>query len=212
VTTSKPLRRDAQRNRDLLVAAARRLFAARGLDVPLEDIAKEAGVSIGTLYNRFPTRGGLVEAALAGKVAGMVEQAELALTMADPWEGFASFLARCCEVQAADRGYNELCVRVLPDTPEIDRLKARGHELVVTILDRAQRSGQLRADFHEGDLAFVLWSTTTIIDATAASAPEAWRRHLAFLLDGLRAPAAHPLPTPPLSQEEVAAAMRTHGG
>lgn len=212
MTTSRPLRRDAQHNRDLLVAAARRVFAARGLDVPLEDIAKEAGVSIGTLYNRFPTRGALVEAALADKVAGMVEQAEAALTMTDPWEGFASFLARCCEVQAVDKGYNLLCARVMPDTPEIDRLKAEGHALVVRILDRARRSGQLRADFHEGDLAFVLWSTTTIIDATAATAPDAWRRHLAFLLDGLRAPAAHPLPSPPLNQDEVAAAMRTRDG
>jgi AcrR family transcriptional regulator len=212
VTKAKPLRRDAQRNRDLLVAAARRAFAARGLDVPLEDIAKEAGVSIGTLYNRFPTRGALVEAALAGKVAGMVARAETAATMADPWDGFAWFLARCCETQAADRGYNELCVRVLPDTPEIDRLKARGHELVQVIVDRAQQAGQLRADFHDGDLAFVLWSTTTVIDATASTSPEAWRRYLAFLLDGLRASAAHPLPGPPLSQDEVADAMRTHGG
>jgi AcrR family transcriptional regulator len=212
VTTPKPLRRDAQRNRDLLVGAARRAFAARGLDVPLEDIAKEAGVSIGTLYNRFPTRGSLIEAALADKVALMIEQAEAAATRADPWEGFAWFLARCCETQATDRGYNELCVRLLPDTPEIDRLKARGHELILTIVDRAQRSGQLRADFHEGDFAFVLWSTTTIIEATAATAPDAWRRHLAFMLDGLRAQAAHPLPSPPLGPDEVAKAMRAHGG
>lgn len=212
MTKPRPLRRDAQRNRDLLVAAARRVFAARGLEVPLEDVAKEAGVSIGTLYNRFPTRGTLVEAALADKVAAMVAQAEAAATMADPWEGFAWFLARCCETQAADRGYNELCARVLPDTPEVDRLKARGHELVLTIVDRAQQAGQLRADFHEGDFAFVLWSTTTIIDATATTAPEAWRRHLAFLLDGLRAAAAHPLPGPPLRADQVAEAMRTHGG
>jgi AcrR family transcriptional regulator len=211
VTEAKPLRRDAQRNRDLLVAAARRVFAARGLDVPLEDIAKEAAVSIGTLYNRFPTRGTLVEAALADKVAGMVALAETAATMADPWEGFAWFLARCCETQAADRGYNELCVRVLPDTPEVDRLKAQGHELVQVIIDRARRAGQLRADFHDGDFAFVLWSTTTIIEATASTSPDAWRRHLAFLLDGLRAAAAHPLPGPPLSQDQVADAMRTHG-
>jgi AcrR family transcriptional regulator len=212
VTETKPLRRDAQRNRDLLVAAARRAFACRGLDVPLEDVAKDAGVSIGTLYNRFPTRGSLVEAALADKVAGMVEQAETAATMADPWDGFAWFLARCCETQAADRGYNELCVRVLSDTPEIDRLKARGHELVLTIVDRAQRSGQLRADFQDGDFAFVLWSTTTIIEATATAAPDAWRRHLGFMLDGFRASAAHPLPGPPLEQDVVAKAMRAHGG
>jgi len=212
VTKVRPLRRDAQRNRDLLVAAARRAFASRGLDVPLEDIAKEAGVSIGTLYNRFPTRGTLVDAALADKVAGMVEQAETAATMADPWEAFAWFLARCCETQAADRGYNELCVRVLPDTPEIDLLKARGHELVRTVVDRAQRSGQLRADFHDGDFAFVLWSTTTIIEATASTAPDAWRRHLGFMLDGFRASAAHPLPSPPLEPDEVGKAMRTYGG
>jgi len=180
--------------------------------VPLEDIAREAGVSIGTLYNRFPARGSLVEAALVDKVAGMVADAESASANVDPWEGFAWFLGRCCEVQAADRGYNELCVRVLPDTPEIDRLKARGHDLVNVIVQRAQRAGQLRGDFHDGDFAFILWSTATIIDATAATAPEAWRRHLAFLLDGLRASAAHPLPGPPLSQDEVAEAMRTNGG
>jgi AcrR family transcriptional regulator len=212
VTEAKPLRRDAQRNRDLLVAAARRVFVTRGLDVPLEDIAKEAGVSIGTLYNRFPTRGALVEAALVDKVADMVEHASTAATMADPWEAFAWFLARCCETQAADRGYNELCVRVFPDTPEIDRLKARGHELVRTIVDRAQQSGQLRADFHDGDFAFVLWSTTTIIEATAATAPDAWRRHLGFMLDGFRASAAHPLPSRALEQDEVAKAMRAYGG
>jgi AcrR family transcriptional regulator len=211
MTSARPLRKDAQRNRDLLVAAARRVYATQGLDVPLEDIAKEAGVSIGTLYNRFPTRGTLVEAALVDKVAGMVEQAETAATMADPWEGFAWFLACCCEVQAADRGYNELCVRVLPDTPEIDRLTARGHELVQTIVDRAQTSGQLRADFEEGDFAFVLWSTTAIIQATASTAPDAWRRHLGFMLDGFRASAAHPLPRPPLNEGEVAESMRTPG-
>lgn len=208
----RTLRKDAQRNRDLLVAAARRRYAARGLDVPLEDIAKEAGVSIGTLYNRFPTRGELVEAALAGKVANAVELAEKASTMADPWEGFAWFIEHCCELQAADRAYNELCARALPDTPEIDRLKARGHELVLRIVGNAKESGQLRADFEEGDFAFVVWSTTTIINATAATAPDAWRRHLAFLLDGLRAGAAHPLPGKALEPDEVAEAMRTLGG
>jgi AcrR family transcriptional regulator len=208
----RTLRKDAQRNRDLLVAAARRRYAARGLDVPLEDIAKEAGVSIGTLYNRFPTRGELVEAALAGKVANAVELAEKASTMTDPWEGFAWFIEHCCELQAADRAYNELCARALPDTPEIDRLKARGHELVLRIVGNAKESGQLRADFEEGDFAFVVWSTTTIINATAATAPDAWRRHLAFLLDGLRAGAAHPLPGKALEPDEVAQAMRTLGG
>lgn len=130
--------------------------------MPLEDIAKEAGVSIGTLYNRFPTRGELVEAALADKVASAVDLAEKAL--------------------------------------------------VLTIIGNARKSGQLRADFEEGDFAFVLWSTATIINATAATAPGAWRRHLAILLDGLRADAANPLPRRALEPAEVAEAMRTLGG
>lgn len=208
----KTLRKDAQRNRDLLVAAARRAYATRGLDVPLEDIAKEAGVSIGTLYNRFPSRGALIDAALADKVASAIDLADQATTMADPWDAFAWFLEHTCEVQATDRGYNELCAKTLADAPEVEKLKARGHELVATIVGRAQRSGQLRADFADGDFAFILWSTTTIINATAATAPDAWRRHLAFLLDGLRADAAHPLPRRALDAAEVAEAMRTFGG
>ncbi len=206
---TRPLRRDAQRNRDLLVAAAARIFATRGLDVPLEDVARQAGVSIGTLYNRFPTRGALIDATLAGKVAETVELAQAAATMADPWAGFAWFLEHSCELQASNRGFNELCARAVPETPEIDVLKERGHGLVLEILDRAHRSGQLRADFDEGDLAFVLWSIGRTIEATGAHAPQAWRRHLAFMLDGFRAGAATPLPQPPLRPDEVAQAMRT---
>jgi AcrR family transcriptional regulator len=208
---ARPLRRDAQRNRDLLVVAARQVFAERGLEVPLEDIAREAGVSIGTLYNRFPTRGALVDAALAGKVATAVELAGRAATKPDPWEGFAWFLERTCELQAADRGYNELCARSLPEATEIEALKAKGHALVLEIVDRAQRAGALRADFRDGDFAFVLWSVARTIEATGRHAPDAWRRHLAFMLDGFRAPAASPLPRRALAPEEVAEAMRNLG-
>lgn len=208
---ARPLRRDAQRNRDLLVAAARRVFSRRGLDVALEDIAREAGVSIGTLYNRFPTRGSLVDAALAEKVASAVALAAQAATMADPWKGFAWFLERSCELQATDRGYNELCARSIEDATEIDALKAKGHVLILEIISRAQRAGELREDFHEGDFAFVLWSITRTIEATGPHAPDAWRRHLAFILDGFRASAAHPLPRAPLAPAEVARAMRHLG-
>jgi AcrR family transcriptional regulator len=207
----RPLRRDAQRNRDLLVAAARTVFAERGLDVPLEEVAREAGVSIGTLYNRFPMRGALVDAALAGKVETAVELAEHAATMDDPWEGFAWFLERTCELQASDRGYNELCARSLADATEIAALKAKGHGLILEIVGRAQRAGVLREDFQDGDFAFVVWSIARTIEATGSHAPDAWRRHLAFMLDGFRAPAAHELPHRPLAPDEVARAMRTLG-
>jgi AcrR family transcriptional regulator len=211
-STDRPLRRDAQRNRALLVTAARRVFATRGLNVPLEDVAREAGVSIGTLYNRFPTRGSLVDAALADKVATAVELAERAAAMDDAWDGFAWFLERTCELQASDRGFNDLCARQLDDAVEVEAHKARGFGLVRRVIENAQRAGALREDFDDGDFAFVLWSITRTIEATGQHAPNAWRRHLAFMLDGFRASAAYPLPGPALGPEDVLLGMRRLSG
>jgi AcrR family transcriptional regulator len=202
-----PLRRDAQRNRERLVEAARAVFAVRGLDVALEEVARRAGVSIGTLYNRFPTRADLVAAAFADRTAIVVDIAEHALSMDDAWAGFVHFVEQVCRLQAADRGYNDLAARSLPQAaPTPDH--ARGYELMTEVVDRARRSGTLRPDFVLSDMAFVTWAITRTIEATADEDPEVWRRHLGFVLDGLRAPAAHPLPTPPLTPEQIARIMR----
>jgi AcrR family transcriptional regulator len=204
VTTSSPLRRDAQRNRERLVAAARDAFAERGLDVPLEDIARRAGVSIGTLYNRFPTRAALVDAVFAEREETVARIAEHALTMAGPWDGFVHFVEQICLLLAADRGYNELNARPIPQASP-----PRGHELMTGIIARAQESGELRQDFTLADMAFVTWSLTRTIEVTRQVHPDAWRRHLAFILDGLRASAASTLPAPPLGEDDVARLLRT---
>ncbi|GII05852.1 TetR/AcrR family transcriptional regulator [Planobispora takensis] len=204
---TKPLRKDAQRNRDLLVTTARELFAARGLDVSLDEIARTAGVSSGTLYNHFPERADLVEAVFADRVATVAEIAEHALAMADPWAGLVHFLERVCELQAADRGYNDLVSRRLPQAPPTEE-HARGYESMVRILDRARESGALREDVTLEDMAFLTWGTARTVEATAAVRPQAWRRHLALMLDGLRATAARPLPEPPLRPDELAEIMR----
>lgn len=199
---SAPLRRDAQRNRDRLVAAARELFAARGLDVPLEEIAKAAGVSIGTLYNRFPARADLIDAVFADREEAVVQIAERGLRL-PPWEGFVHLAEQVCQLLAADRGYNDLSARRLPHAAP-----PRGHALMTELIARAQRSGDLRDDFTLSDMAFVTWSVTRTIEATSRVRPDAWRRHLALLLDGLRAGAAHPLPVPPIAEEQMAALLR----
>ncbi|GAA3845625.1 TetR/AcrR family transcriptional regulator [Saccharothrix violaceirubra] len=193
-----PLRKDARRNRELLVEAARRLFAGRGLGVPLEEIARAAGVSIGTLYNRFPQRADLVDAVFADRVETVERIAEHALTMPDPWEGFVHFLERICELQAADRGFNDLASRRPPGD---------GLELMTRIVDRAKDSGALRADFTLGDVAFLTWSTARTVEVVGAVRPDLWRRHLGIMLDGLRASAAHPLAEPPISPEHLGQAM-----
>jgi AcrR family transcriptional regulator len=203
MTRPTPLRRDAQRNRERLVSAAREVFAERGLDVALDEVARRAGVSIGTLYNRFPTRTDLVAAVFADREETVVRIAEHALSMPDAWAGFAHLVEQICRMQAADRGYNDLSARRVPQAAP-----PRGHALMTEILARARDSGTLRADFVLEDMAFVTWAITRTIEATASVNPDAWRRHLAFILDGLRAPAAHPLPVPPLQAEEVARIMR----
>jgi AcrR family transcriptional regulator len=204
---NRPLRKDASRNRESLLAAARDVFAERGLDAPLDEIARRAGVSIGTLYNRFPSRGVLIDAVFADRVEAVEHIAEQALALPDPWSGLVYFLERTCEMQAADLGYNDLaCQRVLPATVTEDS-KARGYELMQRIILRAQESGALRPDVTLADMAFVVWGHARTVAATARIAPDVWRRHLGLLLDGLRASAAHPLPVPPLSPEQVASAL-----
>jgi AcrR family transcriptional regulator len=190
------MRKDAVHNRERLLEAARRLFADRGLDVPLDEIARAADVSVGTLYNRFPTRDDLVRAVFEDRVAVVAALGERALVMNDPWEGFVAFLTGVCELQAADLGYNDLAVR-----------DGGGIELMIRIIERAQESGELRGDVTLADMTFVIWGVAATVRATFRTAPGAWRRHLALTLDGLRADAAHELPAPPMSLSQARAAM-----
>ncbi|MEU4403533.1 helix-turn-helix domain-containing protein [Streptosporangium sp. NPDC023963] len=195
------MRKDALHNRERLLLAARRLFADRGLDVPLEEIARAAGVSIGTLYNRFPTRAELVAAVFEDRVATVAGLATSSLAMDDAWEGFVAFVTGVCELQAADLGYNDLAVRgATADT-------GAGYALMRRIVERAQESGDLRDDVTLDDMAFVIWGVAATVRATFRVAPGVWRRHLALTLDGLRAGAAHPLPVPPMSPSQTRAAM-----
>jgi AcrR family transcriptional regulator len=201
------MRKDAQRNRERLVEAARAVFAERGLDVALEDVARRAGVSIGTLYNRFPARADLVTAVFADRAETVAHIAEHALAMDDAWAGFVHFVEQVCRMQAADRGYNDLSARSIPHaTPSPKHVL--GYELMTEVVERAKRGGALRPDFVLSDMAFVTWAITRTIEATASVDPDAWRRHLGFILDGLRTPAAHPLPVPALEPDQVARIMR----
>ncbi|MFF3439643.1 TetR/AcrR family transcriptional regulator [Streptosporangium sp. NPDC002721] len=195
------MRKDALHNRERLLLAARRLFADRGLDVPLEEIARTAGVSIGTLYNRFPTRAELVAAVFEDRVATVADLATSSLAADDAWEGFVAFITGVCGLQAADLGYNDLAVRgATSDT-------GTGYALMRRIIERAQEAGDLRDDVALDDMAFVIWGVAATVRATFRVAPGVWRRHLALTLDGLRAEAAHPLPVPPMSPSQTRAAM-----
>ncbi|CAM3424564.1 helix-turn-helix domain-containing protein [Kibdelosporangium persicum] len=205
---SKPLRRDAQHNRDKLIAAAAAVFTERGIDAPLEEIARQAGVSIGTLYNRFPSRAALFDAVFPDRLANSLMFGDQALACEDPWDGFVLFVTRLCELQAGDRSLNDLITRRFPDATAVAEACGNGLDKATQVIDRAQRAGALRPDFTFADLVTLTWANARIVAATQDTAPTAWRRHLAFLLDGLRATAAHPVDEPPLTPEQLDAAMR----
>jgi AcrR family transcriptional regulator len=202
-------RSHARRNHALLVAAARDVFADQGVDASLEAIARRAGVGIGTLYRHFSTRDALVEAICERRIGDLVAVADEAAAEPDAWRAFVGFLERTLELQAGDRVLKEIVMRhPLPE----GRLAAAREDMrrrFEHVLDRARAEGGLRADFAFSDLALLLWSFAPVIDATAGVAPDAWRRHLHLLLDGLRAGAATPPAEPPLSDEELRAAMRS---
>ena len=208
----RPLRRDAQRNRDAIVTAARQLFCDQGLEVPLDEIARRAQVGIATLYRRFPSRAELLDAVLADTFQAHIDLAEQALAMDDPWTGFCFYLEETLRLQATDRGLNDAMGMRFPQATGLEAARRRLFDLSGQLIARAQERGQLRADFSQEDLALVAWANSRILQAVrAAGAPDAWRRHLGFLLDGFRADRATPLPEPPLSPRQVYRAMLVLG-
>ena len=196
-------RRDWARNREALLAAARRAFAEHGLAASLQQIAREAGVAIGTLYRHFPTRDDLMLAVFAGKLDVVARTGEQALTDADPWAGFTRFVETLCALAAEDLGFNELTSIDRPAQGGATAIRSNIHQLWQRLLTRAQEAGVLRPDLVLGDMFVLLWSQSRIIEATYGVAPRAWRRHLYLMLDAYRAEGARPLPDPPLTSEQM---------
>jgi AcrR family transcriptional regulator len=177
------LRADAERNRAALLDAAREVFAEQGLEAPLEEIALRAGVGIGTLYRRFPTRTQLVAAALVDKVAQYAEAAEQALAIPDPWAGFVTYVERICDLQADDRGLSDLLSMALPGDEDIEQLRRLANERVAELIGRAKAAGQLRQEFASEDLLLLLVAHAAVVHVTREDAPAAGRRFVALLLD-----------------------------
>ncbi|MCW2755437.1 MAG: TetR family transcriptional regulator [Marmoricola sp.] len=203
----RPLRRDARESRDKLIAAAQREFAARGVDASLEQIARDAGVAIGTLYRHFPTRLDLLMAALRPRLREFLDGADKALELTDPWEGFVAYLENLFAVQAGDRGFNDFLSRRFPGNAETEHIHDVMCQQIDDVLARAQGVGKARPDITRADIVNLIWSNGRIIDATSAKAPTAWRRQLHLMLDAYRAERAHSIPEPPMTDEQLYDAM-----
>lgn len=204
------LRADAARNRAAIVDAARAVFAERGLDAPLDDIAKAAGIGNATLYRRFPTRGDLIAAVFADRMIEHRDAVEAALAHEDPWDGFASYVRAATAVQARDRGIADLVTMDLAAAPEIQALRDQAFAGLVSLVERAQAASSLRADFTTEDVVVLLMANAGLVERAHAVSAAASERLVHLLLDGLRAVAATDGPPPP-TPRRMQVAMRRNG-
>ncbi|MFG3283924.1 TetR/AcrR family transcriptional regulator [Streptomyces sp. NPDC048111] len=211
-TERQPLRRDAQRNRDLLVAAARELFAEQGLNVPLDEIAKRAGVGNATLYRRFPARGDLVEAVFRADLTAVMASGDEARRAEDAWGALTAYLEGVCALLARDRGVGDLMTTGIRGVPTLDAIHVHNHTTLSELMRRAAADGELRTDVVPEDLLFALSALGASLPAVEAVRPGSWRRPLALLLDGFRATAQRPLPARALTPQETERVYRELGG
>jgi AcrR family transcriptional regulator len=183
-TTAIPTRSDARRNRAKLVAAARELFARGGVDVPVEEITRHAGVGMGTLYRHFPTKDELIDAVLEDAFAEILAIAERAAAAEDAYDGLTMFFERVLELRFQNRGIRELIASGDRGAHHAE-MRKRIRPVIRRLIERAQEQGVLRSDFRLDDVAFVFQAVGGVIE-TGTGGRRTWRRHLSFLLDGVR--------------------------
>lgn len=202
------LRADAERNRTRVLAAAREVFAEQGVQVPMAEVARRAGVGVATLFRRFPTRDDLITATFADKMTGYAGAIDDALADPDPWHGFCTYVERVCGMQAEDRGFTDVLTMTFPTAKAFEAERDRAAAGFAELIARAKATGRLRADFVHQDLVVVLMANAGVVAATADAAPEAWRRLVGYLLQAFESGAAGPLPEPPAPRQMVRALTR----
>ena len=181
------LRADAQRNRDAVLEAARKLFAEHGNDAQMDEIARKAGVGVGTVYRHFPNKEALIEALIQRRFERIAEKATEALEQDDPWEAFCELMRWSAEYSADDRALSEL----LSQRPASGRASAAKSGLVDTT------EKLIRKDVVVEDVPTIMCGLGSVIGAHEESMPALnWERFLALLLDGMRAPGGQRLPKP----------------
>jgi AcrR family transcriptional regulator len=186
----KPLRADARRNREKVLAAARAVFADQGVDAQIDDVAKRADVGVGTVYRHFPTKEALLNALTDDLFAVVAVHTRTLLTLADPWEAFTRAMWFGAEKTAGDRAFTEILAATRKGEPA--RTCAGKEDLLVTVgelMDRCKAAGVMRQDAMVEDVGLLMCGVGSA-SQMEHPVPGAWRRHLAILLDGLRTEAA----------------------
>ncbi|MGN9806245.1 TetR/AcrR family transcriptional regulator [Micromonospora sp. L32] len=195
MTSTRPLRADAARNRRLLLAAAADEFAERGLDASVADIARRAGLGKGTLFRHFATKDDLLAAIVLDRIDALNAVGEQLLDAADPGAALLEFLTVAADQQ------RQRDLSFLQEAGELnaDVIRAREQMFrnVHKLVDRAREHGAVRADVTGADVILLMCAPNYVTSYVPDASPDLWQRYLAIIFDGLRPEGAHPLPHPP---------------
>ncbi|WP_067824128.1 TetR/AcrR family transcriptional regulator [Nocardia inohanensis] len=208
VTTAPPprrLRADAARNQQRIIAAARELFADRGLEVTLDDVAEQAGVGVGTVYRRFANKQELILEVFDQMITELGRACEVALHHPDPWQGLADLFDYACRHMAGNRGFGEVMLEMHDSMERFVCLKDRVRPGMTAVIERAKAAGAIQPEIEAGDF----FAMVNMVDAVAGFArpvnPDAWQRYMTMVLNGIRGDDRPrlPLTTPALTEDEV---------
>ena len=205
----RPLRRDAERNRQRILAAAAEVFTERGLDATLDEVARAAGVGIGTVYRRFPDKESLIAELFRDRIDALVTVAEEACTAPDPWQGLAGYLEFAAATMAGDLGLRQLMMFGTYERDQVCYARDRMYPVMTKLVERAQAAGDLRPDFRATDVKMIGFMLSSVAEYASSAAPEVWRRYLVMLIDGLRPSrtGTSALPAPAPTTEQLGAMM-----
>ncbi len=203
----RPKRRDAALNNERLVRAAREVFAEQGLSATLEDIARHAGIGVGTVYRNFSSKKAIVESLYDAAIDSALAEAQSALEIDDPWLAIVAFFEITAANQARDRGLCETFLGTDGFGPN-ERVAEKLVGVLSPLFDRAHAAGVLRDGVSVTDIGPIFAMLNSVYH-TSDDHPDLWRRYLALMLDGLRASDRPALPVPAMDATAFARALTT---
>jgi AcrR family transcriptional regulator len=183
---TRPQRADARRNRERVLAAAEAVFSELGLRASIEEVARRAGLGVGTVCRNFPTKQALVEAVLEAMYESLANDARIALEQPDPGDAFRTFFTSLSEFQARHRALAEQMATDIELPASAQPLRMALRTSMSELVTRAQRAGAIRSDIGAADVSMLF---SGVAHATALAGdlqPALRRRHVAIILDGLR--------------------------
>ena len=196
-------RSDAERNRQRVLDAAVEVFAERGIDAQIPDVARRAGVGIATVYRNFPSKRALLSALMEQRVADLEAFVRGALAEElDPWSSFVELLRRAAAAQAADSAFRQYMLATTTCSP-VAAARERLLDATGELMRRAQAAGQLRPDVAAEDVPLLLMGLGWALCGVGGTDSNLWERYLAIMVDGLRAEGANPLPHAPLERDDL---------